>query len=193
MKFFFTFLLITIFFFSCSKKEQSEEGNTKTLKTQDEINYEAIGDSVINASQQLLVSQLLQQIENNGIERAVSYCYVNADSLIKANLSGQVVSIQRLTKRNRNPDNLIQTETDNKVYEMFAENKKMTNYQAIFNDQVHYYKPIYLGMPTCLSCHGGKEDIPAEVLNQIETLYPKDNAKDYEIGDFRAIWKVVMD
>lgn len=193
MKYFFTLLFFTIVLFSCNKKEKSsEEKNARTDEPENLINYEAIGDSIINASQQLLISQLLQQIENNGIVSAISYCNVNADSLIEVNLGGKVISIQRLTKRNRNPENLIQTETDSKVYEMFAENKEMTNYKVNVNDQVHYYKPIYLGMPTCLSCHGGKEDIPTEVLTTIETLYPNDNAKNYALGDFRAVWKVVM-
>ncbi len=48
--------------------------------------------------------------------------------------------------------------------------------------------PIVVEAP-CLACHGGPEQVPAEVAAQIAQKYPADAANGYAVGDLRgALW-----
>jgi hypothetical protein len=56
-----------------------------------------------------------------------------------------------------------------------------------------YYKPILIGMPTCLKCHGSEKEIDSKTLEIINDRYPNDLAKGYKMGDFRGAWKIEFD
>ena len=48
-------------------------------------------------------------------------------------------------------------------------------------------------MPACLKCHGRDSvDIDPDVLKSIQTKYPYDNARNYEMQALRGIWKLVF-
>ena len=50
---------------------------------------------------------------------------------------------------------------------------------------------IFLGMETCLKCHGRVgHEIANETYAVISKLYPEDKATNYRLGDFRGAWKV---
>ena len=54
-----------------------------------------------------------------------------------------------------------------------------------------YYKPIKIGMPACLKCHGSSEtEINAVTFEKLNTLYPHDLATGYKLKDFRGLWKI---
>jgi len=47
-------------------------------------------------------------------------------------------------------------------------------------------------MPTCIHCHGKTEEINPKVLSKIQKYYPNDKAQNYELNDFRGLWKVTF-
>src|SRR5690606_27351600 len=52
--------------------------------------------------------------------------------------------------------------------------------------ELAYLEPLYV-MPMCLQCHG--ENISQDVEEKIKSLYPKDQANGFKVGDFRGfIW-----
>ena len=48
-----------------------------------------------------------------------------------------------------------------------------------------YMKAIGTG-PLCLSCHGNADQVPEKILNQLQSLYPHDNALGYRLNDIRG-------
>jgi hypothetical protein len=56
-----------------------------------------------------------------------------------------------------------------------------------------YYKPIKIGMPTCLQCHGKpKEDINEATASTIRKKYRFDKATGYAMGNLRGAWKLTF-
>ena len=51
---------------------------------------------------------------------------------------------------------------------------------------LRYMKPIVMGSPVCLSCHGGPEEIPPDVKAELQRLYPDDKATGYRVADLRG-------
>ena len=51
---------------------------------------------------------------------------------------------------------------------------------------LRYMKPIVLGSPVCLSCHGGPDDTSPEVKAELQRLYPQDKATGYRVADLRG-------
>src|SRR5690606_11358920 len=107
------------------------------------------------------------------------------------------VRIQRISEKNRNTGNGIVTSSDSMAMRLVQSRLATGNEPepAIFNvagsTDIVYYKPIKIGMPACLSCHGDtKKDISAETLKIINAKYPEDKAIDYKEGDFRGLWKI---
>ena len=51
---------------------------------------------------------------------------------------------------------------------------------------LRYMKPIVLGSPVCLSCHGGPDEISPEIKPELQRLYPQDKATGYRVADLRG-------
>ncbi len=51
---------------------------------------------------------------------------------------------------------------------------------------LRYMKPIVMGSPVCLSCHGGPEEIHPDVKAELQRLYPDDKATGYRVADLRG-------
>lgn len=185
------FLSIILIFYSCSSNKTESKTTVESLST----DYQYIGDSISSQVQLVLLSNIAKAIQDSGTAYAVSYCNIHASPLVDSlsNLYG--ATIQRISLKNRNPDNAAMTELDTEMLYRFTENK---NSSLPFKDtlvtsanQTLYYKPITLGMPTCLNCHGvpGK-DINEKTLAVLNKKYPNDKAINYKIGDLRGAWKI---
>jgi hypothetical protein len=51
-------------------------------------------------------------------------------------------------------------------------------------------RAIRINTPACLSCHGKKEDLDPEVLDQLNELYADDRATGFSEGDLRGAFVV---
>lgn len=186
MKDLFIISLLSFFLVGCN--------NSKNLTTSEKEEYLALGDSISNKAQMVLLSQVGKQIQKNGTVGAVDFCNEKAMFLTDSVSRGFSRKIWRLTDKNRNPQNAIKLETDKKAWEELQNNPEIKHLVLQESNSVHYYKSIPIGMPTCLMCHGNKQtDISSETLKMIDLKYPEDKATDYKMGDFRGMWKIQLD
>ncbi|MBL7980118.1 MAG: DUF3365 domain-containing protein [Bacteroidetes Order II. Incertae sedis bacterium] len=158
--------------------------------------FEQLGDSVATTTQSVLVKTLLKRLEDGGPAKAAAFCSVKAMSITDSLATHFKVQVQRISDRNRNPKNKA-NENDLAVIEQWSKSiQKGDKAQPLLKDEADqyvYYKPIVIGMPTCLQCHGNPEaDIKPEVKALLATSYPADQATGYKMGDIRGAWKVSM-
>ncbi|MCO5230813.1 MAG: DUF3365 domain-containing protein [Chitinophagales bacterium] len=187
----FIFGIAALLLVNCNHKVQE-------ISEEERSNYLTLGDSITNHAQKVLLSNVSQTIASSGVSGAIDFCNINALPLTDSVADIYTTRIQRLTDKNRNPNNLIKDEIDKKAWE---EIKRLMNDKEIIakhfiqqeGDKVYYYKPIALGMPTCLSCHGQIDtDIPSETYQNILSKYPNDKAIGYHLGELRGMWKVEL-
>ncbi len=147
-------------------------------------------DSLTTLVQQEIMKNLMQAIEKGGQEYAVDFCHAEAIPLTNAAVENMQVFVQRISDKNRNPDNDLKTITDKEVFKHFKTNEAAKDTLILENKQYVYYKRINLAMPTCLKCHGSVKDIESGTLTKLEAQYPTDKAKDYALNELRGLWKL---
>jgi hypothetical protein len=75
--------------------------------------------------------------------------------------------------------------------EKYQKQEKLEPFTLQEGKEIYYFKPIMLGMETCLKCHGEKnKEIEPKTLGVIQKLYPNDLAHGYKLKDFRGMWAV---
>lgn len=148
-------------------------------------------DSIATLSQNVLLQNVAGAIQKGGTEYAVDFCQVEAIPITDS-LSKEVqMYIQRITDKNRNPQNNLKTKNDRTIFGEFKRKSKLFDTLLIEEKQYVYYKRINLAMPTCLKCHGNPQtDIEDKTLQKINTFYPNDKAVGYKLNDFRGLWKI---
>lgn len=169
-----------------------------SLSEQDKERFLAKGDSITMESQKVLLANVAGQIQRNGVPNAVDFCNIKAIHITDSLSKNKNVEITRLSDKNRNPNNAIANAIDEKAWQqlvtLMKENTQPKHLILEDKDAVYYYKAIPLGMPTCLACHGNKQnEISAETLAVIQDKYPNDKATGYEMGQLRGMWRVKMD
>ncbi len=173
---------------ACSSNETSEH------KTNQDSAYVQEGFDVSSAAQAALLQHLTQAIETGGPEYAVQYCNLKASEVMDSISRIHNCTVSRITDRNRNADNALKSDDDKTIWNYFKnENPAQSRRDTLLTDQINhtYYRPIKIGMPACLKCHGKPGiDIDSQTLSRIDSLYPDDLAKNYESGDLRGLWKI---
>ncbi|MCB0512187.1 MAG: DUF3365 domain-containing protein [Bacteroidetes bacterium] len=185
------FGIISIVVLSC-------QTNNKTLTVSEQQDYLSKGDSIATQAQQVLMKNVSTAIQEKGVAGAVDFCNINAMPLTDSLSTLNAVNIQRISEKNRNPNNAIVSELDKSALEqikiMLKDTSISTKHLIVQESgNVYYYKAIPLGMPTCISCHGNTTtDITPETLKVIQTKYPTDKATGYQLGELRGLWKIKM-
>lgn len=155
------------------------------------------GQFIAEEAQKELLSTLHKVVEEDGTARAVHYCSTEAYPLIDSLSQKYNAEIGRTSMKLRNPAN-APDETEKQLleaYEYNAENNQPLddNVQRLNQEYLLYTKPIVIAGNLCLRCHGEPEkDIEPKTLTTIDSLYPNDKARHYEIGEFRGIWSITL-
>lgn len=189
---------LAFFVWACNSSSQSDADNeaTQTAAPIQTIDFQATGDSIANIAQKAFVGALMKAIAEKGTAGAVEFCNVHALPIADSLSQKYNCTIQRISDRYRNPADKPDA----------ADSLVMTNYHAQKaasatlmprlteqDNQVIYYKPIMVGMPACLQCHGNPQtDIDAATLAAIRSKYPNDLATGYKQGDLRGMWKITF-
>ncbi len=188
-------LLIMIFAFSC-RQNSPKRVEPNQLSTELSQDFLTKGEKIALESQKALMSKVLNAINDEGLPGAVEYCNLHAIPLTDSLALSYGITLQRLTDQTRNPLNDITTEEDKEAWtilkEMHSDSSATFKHllKQVKND-IYYYKPISIVMPTCLSCHGAKnQDITPDTWNVISEKYPNDKATGYTLGDMRGMWKI---
>lgn len=149
----------------------------------------AMGDSIAKQTQQVLMGNVAAAMQRGGPAYAVDFCNTQAVPLTDSMAARFAVTVQRLSDRNRNPGNAIAAEADRAAWKRISEGQQPFVAQRA-DGGAWYYKPIFIGMPTCLKCHGGAGDIAPETLAVLAERYPADKAVGYRDGELRGLWKI---
>lgn len=182
MKKLFLILSMAVGLLSCQNKEAERAKKEQLIISR--------SDSLTTLVQQEIMKNLMQAIEKGGPEYAVDFCHAEAIPLTNAAVENMQVFVQRISDKNRNPDNNLKTKTDKEVFKHFTTDEAAKDTLILENKQYVYYKRINLAMPTCLKCHGSVKDIEPGILAKLEAHYPNDKAKDYTLHELRGLWKL---
>ncbi|WP_339697783.1 DUF3365 domain-containing protein [Algoriphagus aquimarinus] len=206
MKNFLYFLIPAVLFLACGPQErisksvfdEVNKGMEAKKLSEAQITQEAMiwGDSISNEAQQQLMANLHKAVNEQGATGALNFCNVNAAPIIKKLSEKYGVIIRRTSSRARNQENLpIKEEFPIlDAYQYNAENgiENKPNIQTIEGgDVLLYTKAIVISTEFCLSCHGDpQKDIETGVLSKIDSIYPRDLARGFEVGDLRGMWSL---
>jgi hypothetical protein len=140
------------------------------------------------------------EVRERGPAAALQECSMIALGLAKQH-EKEGWRIRRVSVRYRNPADRPE-DYEARVLDEFAALKAKselrvdTEHAEVVTEEgrryLRYMKPIVMGSPVCLSCHGGPQDIPPDVKVQLQRHYPEDKATEYRVGDLRGAVSVKM-
>ncbi len=195
-------LLLSLFLFACDGETRDRKANASlTEPLWVEVNdsrRRTLGDSITDASQKTLLGNVKSAMQRGGPPEAVEYCNLRAMPLTDSLSKAYGVTISRISKRNRNPDNTPRDGVDKEILQLYhkhyeAQQALQTRLVKGQDDQLRFYKPIFIGMPTCLKCHGDPDSQIAPATQKLlDEKYPQDEARGYKLGDLRGMWKVTF-
>lgn len=172
---------VVILFFSCNSKKISDETYAEFQKK---------GNEISSKTQSVLLANVGQAIQTGGSLFAVEFCNLKASSIVDSlNLANNCL-ISRVSDKNLNPENNLKAANEKDLWEIFGKGTVADTIIQVQNKLI-YYKPIIIGLPACLKCHGQQGiDIEPATLEKIQNLYPGDLATGYKLNDFRGLWKI---
>ncbi len=144
----------------------------------------------------VLGANLMQAIKAGGPENAISFCTTRALPLTDSMALAQGVSMQRVSDRARNPENMADSLEMLQIAalkEDLQRGVKMPHRLVESATVITGYYPIITnGM--CLQCHGEPgSDVSPATLSALEALYPEDRATGYAANELRGVWVVEME
>ena len=176
--------ILSVFLVQCNK----ESGNKGIIPERKEEIKSLTKEDFKNIAEQTkknLVGNLTKQISENGAEKALEFCNVNAIPLTQKLEAENGVMVKRVSDKNRNPDNAA-NETELKIIEQFkTQLAKKEELKATMENGV-FYAPITTNA-MCLQCHGSEKEMKPEVLAKIKSFYPNDKALGYKENELRGL------
>lgn len=156
------------------------------------------GKMIASVSQKILGTTLKKKIEEDGIEQAIKYCNLAAYPLVDSLSNEYSAVIKRVSMKLRNPqnkpDSIEQMLLDAYQYTIDQGEPVTDNIQEIHKEYLLYTKPILIGDPLCLQCHGKiGEELKPETNQLIKSLYPDDKATGYAITELRGMWSIRLE
>ena len=153
------------------------------------------GRQIAEAAQLSLGKKLKETMLNEGVHEAIRYCNIQAYPLVDSLSKTYRASIKRVSLKLRNPDDAPDS-LENvllNAYQYSVDNDMALQDNIVsLNDKfLLYTKPILIGDPVCLICHGKKgSEVSDETLSLIKSLYPYDSATGYKMTDLRGMWSI---
>lgn len=178
---------------SCQSNSNSKQESTPVYSKEE---IQTNGAEIAAHAQSVLLLNVQHAIKEGGPQNAVSFCNMEVSSLMDSLKRHHNCAISRATPKNRNPSNHLQSLADSNAWQQFLRADSLSpTLSAVLEERGSpvYYQPILIGMPTCLKCHGTPgEDIDALTLAAIDSLYPNDKARNYQMGELRGMWKIIF-
>ncbi len=180
-------------FVSCTSGSE----NGKAADDTDRKELGATGDSLAALAQKTLLQNVTNAIREGGPAYAVEFCNTKAGLLTDSVGKAAGSSIHRVTDKPRNGANILagtaETRLFGQIRDSLENNGTLLPHYLLEDEKggIVYYKPIVLGMPACLQCHGSPgKDIEEATLQKIKEKYPNDAATGYSLGQLRGLWKI---
>ena len=133
------------------------------------------------------LKQALMAGMQQGPVHAIKACKDQAPEITNA-LAVQGIQIGRTSHRLRNPDNTAPEWADValKAY-LDDETDRAPRVVSLANNREGYIEAITI-KPLCLACHGS--NLAPDVAEQIQAMYPQDEATGFELDDLRGVYWV---
>mgnify|MGYP002631610237 FL=1 len=209
LKYFLLFLFASILLVACTATSNQDGRQILEIMKSHEIKKISeveilnkameIGNAIADSSQKVLSGNLIGSMKNNGLAGSIQFRNTAAIELTDSLSKVYIAYIKRTSGKLRNKQNAPTPDEAQilEAYQYAADNElAMTPSVQIMkkNEQVLYTKPILIGNPVCLNCHGeiGKE-LTEENNKLIKSLYPSDKATGYRLKEFRGMWRIVLD
>ncbi len=153
------------------------------------------GDAIVSQAFGVLSSRMGKALAESGHTNTIEFCSVHGIPLTTSLAVTNDVVLRRVTHRPRNPLNRADASELAIILQMQAEQSPDTVPKPVVTalkpGVISYYAPIVLNLPLCLTCHGEPgSEIKPEVLTEIRTLYPADEATGFTLGQVRGLWSV---
>ncbi len=147
---------------------------------------------IMKASQALapikaqLKQALVSSMQEHGPVKAIDACRLEAPEIIQA-AAANGFEVGRTSTKLRNADNAAEGSLATWLqFHQSTPNPDVKHAEILPDGRVLYAEPMFVA-PLCLSCHG--ENIPSEVKQELDRLYPNDQAIGFKENDFRGlIW-----
>ncbi len=150
------------------------------------------GLEIAQETKKLLGQNLMGAIQKEGTIHALEFCNVEAIPLTTSMAEKYNASVQRVSDKNRNPQNRA-TREEEELIDLFSHQVSAgKDPQPVLipeKGKTRFYYPIVTNS-MCLQCHGKPEDIDPQVRAKILKLYPQDRAMGYSENEVRGIWKI---
>ncbi len=180
--------LISFFINSCGSKAVQGGLDDETYS-----HYLEQGEKISGQAQSALLSNVSGAIKEGGSLYAVEFCHLEASGITDSLNNDCNCVISRVSEKNRNPSNSLETETEKQLWKYFLsvhETHMIHDTLVVEGQKAIYYKPILTAMQACLQCHGPVNQIEPETFSKIKELYPKDRATGYNLNELRGLWKI---
>ncbi len=180
-----------IIILSCSNQNSQNNLDAVTYNR-----YLENGSEISAQAQSALLSNVSEAMKKGGALYAVEFCNLEASGITDSLNNQCDCNISRVSARNRNPENALETETEKQLWDYFlsVHDTKMVHDTVVVEEgQVVYYKPILTAMQACLQCHGPEKEIEPATLSKINELYPEDKATGYSLNELRGLWKITFE
>lgn len=189
------FFFAMIIVLSCNESPDSEtkEPLSKTTKIDNE-NYMKKGKTIALSTFASLSAELGKALQEGGVATAIEKCNLAAMPMVDSLSRVHKASIRRTSLKVRNPLNKPSQEELMilKAYENQSVQKADLKPMIVENDDqtLSFYAPIKI-QELCLNCHGKiGEELNIEDHALIKSLYPNDEAINYNLGDLRGMWSI---
>ncbi|MBT3382631.1 MAG: DUF3365 domain-containing protein [Prolixibacteraceae bacterium] len=164
--------------------------NSSKIDLESYVEFQKKGTEISQIAQSTLLVNVGKAIQKGGPEHAVEFCNLQASSIVDSLNNANNCVISRVSIKNRNPENGLKDKQDKELWTLF-QNNLLSDTLVHVKQKLVYYKPIKIGMPACLKCHGNPEtEINSASSEKLKTLYPNDLAVGYKLNDFRGLWKI---
>ncbi len=160
--------------------------------------YREKGGEIAAMAQGILGKNLISAIQEKGTSGAISFCKIRATGLTDSVGIMNDVRVKRVSDKPRNPQNRATAEETGYIIAFRRQLENQAENQGeiwpilkeMGDEEVYYYAPIVTNA-MCLQCHGKSgSEIQEPVLMTLKTLYPLDEAKGYDAGQVRGMWKI---
>jgi hypothetical protein len=182
------FVLFAFMVVSCGQGTRQMKLDAETYSM-----YLTRGNEISEQAQNTLLSNVSKAMAQGGTQYAVEFCNLKVSGITDTLNNRYNCEIYRISAQNRNPENDLETETDQKLWDYFmAGHRDGTLHDTLIrhDQQMVYYKPILTAMPACLQCHGPVDQIDPATYSKIRELYSDDKATGYELNELRGLWKI---
>jgi len=171
------YLTIIILIFTAILSRCKSTTNTEQI-TED-------ANQIFDAFQKQLLTTLTKSLLEKGPIESIQLC--NQESMKVENAySKESWNIKRISSKPRNPSHNPDTWETSVLNQWSKEPNLRKMVVKEEESQIRIMRPILLGSPACLQCHGKKESIEPRLLETIQRQYPADLAIDYELGELRG-------